>query len=561
MANIDPKKYVVLDVETNGLSSLQNDLLSISLYRPDDGKMYDRYLPLELEKFIWTTYINGITEEMVKDKLPLNQEEFDSIINDFDLENRIILHYGNIDEKFIKNYLKRKKIEGFDKLKFYNFKHDIISNRFSEGNITKDNLCKIYNIDNIKIIHSGLNDCILEWKLFEKMNGNKLIVIGNCVYEFNNNYIIPVSYLQNYTNFKYQIKNFPSISYELQKIKEITINSPEIKKFDTNISGMTIEHLINTLLNVEDKNKETMLFQAENRNKLKKIGELPSSLHTIPVLMNNDGTITAINKEDSRIVEEINSATEAIKNGITPLIDFIKHDIFNDKHIMSQELVINKEDNVLAKCDLSTDDKIIEIKGYNIDVEKMKYQLYYEANGREIYILQTFWRANLREGLKFVIYRVRTTETVRKTPDRSKSLHKRIKDFEIKLNNKNLEVLEYTNSESEVKLRCKKCEYEWVTSYRKIMKNHSCPNCEQIKIKRYETKPRVLSQEEKSKLKLEIYQEKLTEKTNGRLIAVNYHGAKEKLTVGCIDCGYVWKIRADHLLERPHCPNCRNIKN
>ena len=32
---MDKSKYVVLDVETNGLSSLKHDLLSISIYKPD----------------------------------------------------------------------------------------------------------------------------------------------------------------------------------------------------------------------------------------------------------------------------------------------------------------------------------------------------------------------------------------------------------------------------------------------------------------------------------------------------------------------------------------------
>ena len=76
MVNIDSKKYVLLDVETNGLSSLQNDLLSISIYRPDDGKIYDRFLPLELEETVWPwiSDINGIDDEMLIDKLPLTQE-------------------------------------------------------------------------------------------------------------------------------------------------------------------------------------------------------------------------------------------------------------------------------------------------------------------------------------------------------------------------------------------------------------------------------------------------------------------------------------------------------
>lgn len=59
--SINPAEYVVLDVETNGLSSKRDDLLSISLYKPDDEKEYNKFLPLELNKKIVTSHINGIT--------------------------------------------------------------------------------------------------------------------------------------------------------------------------------------------------------------------------------------------------------------------------------------------------------------------------------------------------------------------------------------------------------------------------------------------------------------------------------------------------------------------
>ncbi len=105
------KKYVVLDVETNGLSSLHDDLLSVSIYKQDDNKMFDRFLPLELNSSIYTTHINGITKKKLKGSKPFSQEEIDNIIKEFELDKRIILTYGDLDERFIKNYLKRKKIK------------------------------------------------------------------------------------------------------------------------------------------------------------------------------------------------------------------------------------------------------------------------------------------------------------------------------------------------------------------------------------------------------------------------------------------------------------------
>ena len=61
--SIVAKDYVVLDVETNGLSSLNDDLLSISIYQPDTQKIYNRFFPLELGRNVYTTHINGITKK------------------------------------------------------------------------------------------------------------------------------------------------------------------------------------------------------------------------------------------------------------------------------------------------------------------------------------------------------------------------------------------------------------------------------------------------------------------------------------------------------------------
>ena len=87
--SIDPTKYVVLDVETNGLSSVRDDLLSISIYKPDTGESYNRFLPLELNTSVVTTEINGIKTEDLNGFLPLTQAEVDEIIKVFELRERI----------------------------------------------------------------------------------------------------------------------------------------------------------------------------------------------------------------------------------------------------------------------------------------------------------------------------------------------------------------------------------------------------------------------------------------------------------------------------------------
>lgn len=547
-------KYVVLDVETNGLSSLRDDLLSISIYKPDDGKLYDRFLPLELAKKVFTTHINGITKNDLKGATPLTQKEVNELIQTFELDKRVILTFGSLDEKFIKNYFKRKHLHGFEKMSFYNFKKDIISSRFSGGNVTKDNLCTLFKIENVQDIHTSANDCVLEWELFKKIEGKKLFITDDKVFEMNNDYIVPVSYLSSHPNLKSYVGNLPNVLFEQEIIRRFEIHSQKIKKFPTNFNGMTVEHLINTLLHVEK--IDSFPFLSANKSKLKYIGVLPSAYEIVPMSFNKDGTVTAIRKQDKQMEKEINSFVQAIKKEIQPMIQFIAVDIFHGQNISSQELVIHPQNKILALCDLSTPDTVMEIKtNYTMNIYNIKEQLYYEANGRECYLLQTDWSL-MPDCLSFVISKV--TFSIEE-PKKSRALENRWEQFQRKIKNENIVVTRYVNSNTKVELRCKLCEHEWESSCAAIVKNPVCPFCNPI-VKHTVKNTTEVGEEERKRLKQIKYCFKLAEVSNGILKAYNYTGSKDLVNVECNVCGHRWTTRADHLLSRAYCPICKKRK-
>ena len=383
---VDLSKYVVLDVETNGLSPIHHDLLSVSIYKPDDGKIFNRYLPLEKNDGLFKYEINGITMDMIEGQQPLTQKEVDQIITEFELESRTILTYGDIDKRFLKQYFSRHKLKGFDKLVFFNFKQKVFSSKFSSGNITKDNLCKLLNIENVTEVHSGTNDCVLEWKLFEAMGEDNFIVIGNDVFRMSDNYYLPISYVCNFPNL---LKKMKPLLPEIYCIFETVVSVPcpidAVHTNELNGGGMILEHLINSKLNVTQYDDKG--FLSKNKSVLKNIGTLPSNETIIPLIFNKDGTVTALSRQDQREANELNHKISEIEKSIQPLLDYLQTEVFHGK-IYTQELVINDKKRILARCDLSDENSVVEVKGHiNLDIDKIKYQLYYECNNRQGYIL------------------------------------------------------------------------------------------------------------------------------------------------------------------------------
>lgn len=568
----NPTKYVVFDVETNGLRAKQDDLLSISFYKPDDGKEYSKFLPLELNRKIVTTQINGITKKDLVGATALTQIEFDYIVEEFELEKRTILIYagGDFDKSFLSQYMKRHQISGFDKLKFYNFKKNIISSKYSPGNITKDNLCSIFKIDGVAAVHNSSNDCKLEWKLFEKMDGYFYLVTEGAgednVFRLNENYIIPASLLYSHPNLSRVLCERPYIECQSTLIKSFEIDAAGIEKFPTNFTGVTIEHLINSMLEVNVQDSQPFLL--ENKMKLDFIGKIPNGVLMVPMTLNPDGTVTALHKEDKEMEQRINCTAKNLKKRIVPLVEFIKYEILKNERILSQELVVNYDNNILALCDLSTKKAILEIKTNNSDSLVYKEQFFYEAKGRDVYHLKMEWIKDRDTNLlKKVIFHIYFVDVHIGTPGalnwaegkREEKRSKKISEIQKYLSSSDISLVSFINTSLPIKLQCKICENEWTIRYATLMKK--IPVCPKCKPKISGRKRNMLSEEEKIKLRAENYSYKILQKSNHTIVAINYVGAKDNVDAICVTCGHKWKSRADHLIERCWCPICKKNNN
>lgn len=566
--SMDPREYVVFDVETNGLKSKKDDLLSISFYKPDDKKEYSKFLPLELNRKIVTTNINGITDKDLIGATALSQDEFDYIVDEFELEKRTILIYagGNFDKVFLSEYMKRHQISGFDKLRFYNFKRNIISSKYSHGNITKDNLCSIFNIDGVKQVHNSLNDCKLEWKLFERMGGYYYLVTegngGDNVFRLNEDYIIPASLLSSHPNLSRILTERPYIECQSKVIKSFEIDAKGIEKFPTNFTGMTIEHLINSMLEVDKQN--SLPFLEENKRKLDFIGKIDNGILALPMVFNLDGTVTALHKKDKEVEERLNSTTKKLKEQIGPLVEYIQNDIFNKERILSQELVVDSKNNILALCDLSTEKAILEIKTNSADSLAYKEQFFYEARGRKIYHLKMEWIKDWNTNLlKKVIFHIAYVDAYIGTPGalnwfegkREENKSQKISEIQKYLSTSKVSLAAFTNISSPIVLHCKKCEHEWTIRYSTLMKK--IPECPKCNAKRSRGKKISISDEDRKKLRADKYYEKILRKSNHTIVASNYTGSKDDADAICVNCGYKWTTRADHLADRCWCPKCK----
>ena len=274
--------------------------------------------------------------------------------------------------------------------------------------MTKDNLCIAFGIQGVTDVHSAHNDCLLEWKLFEFIDERLLFVSYTyefCpegarhnseswyIYEFNDKYIVPVSFLHTHPKLK-KILKLPEIDIEYEEVFKVEFSEQCSPVYSAQPAGVASEFMIERLLSASYIDNGD--FLRNNKKKLKFLGYIPAEeVETVYYTENSDGTINAVNPEHEKYLEAVNKQTLAIKAEISPLVEYIKHGIFKDDQILSQELIINNVYNLLGLCDFSNQHGCLECKWHSYHdrgknkkyLDEFKYQLYVTSNGRPTYIM------------------------------------------------------------------------------------------------------------------------------------------------------------------------------
>ena len=162
------KKYAVLDLETDGLNPVNDNIIEIGEIKAGEKQenfqrfiKIERKLPEEIKK------LTRIDDEMLEEKgIPLKRalKEFIDFIGD----TRILGYNVAFDIKFLNSSLEK---EGLAKInnKVYDIMQFVKKDNLFLNNYKLETVLKSYGIDE-EVPHRALEDAILEKKLIHKVN-------------------------------------------------------------------------------------------------------------------------------------------------------------------------------------------------------------------------------------------------------------------------------------------------------------------------------------------------------------------------------------------------------
>lgn len=162
------KKYVVLDLETDGLNPFNDNIIEIGAVKVGEKQEnFQRFIKIERKLSEEIKSLTRIDDEMLEEKgIPLKRalEEFIKFIGD----TSILGYNVAFDIKFLNSSLEK---EGLAKInnKVYDIMQFVKKDNLFLNNYKLETVLKSYGIDE-KVPHRALEDAILEEKLIHKVN-------------------------------------------------------------------------------------------------------------------------------------------------------------------------------------------------------------------------------------------------------------------------------------------------------------------------------------------------------------------------------------------------------
>lgn len=161
------KSYIAFDLETTGLSPVQNEIIEIGALKVRNGKVQERFMEfVRPKKKISPVIANltGITNDMVAHARECSQVLSDFL--DFCEEDILIGHNVLFDYSFVKKSAAAAGYQfdktGIDTLKIARKVHKDLKSK------SLGVLCDFYNIDN-KAAHRAYHDALATAKLYQTL--------------------------------------------------------------------------------------------------------------------------------------------------------------------------------------------------------------------------------------------------------------------------------------------------------------------------------------------------------------------------------------------------------
>lgn len=162
-------EYIVLDIETSGLSAERDRIIEIAAIHIKDDEITEEFQTLVSQNIQLSekiTSLTGITSDMLANGIPISTalEKLTEFVGSYP----ILLHNVSFDCEFLQNEARRNKVKLFT-----NQCLDTLSlaRRKVRGVKTYSLtvLCEHFGID-VSGAHRALTDCHLTMKLYEKLN-------------------------------------------------------------------------------------------------------------------------------------------------------------------------------------------------------------------------------------------------------------------------------------------------------------------------------------------------------------------------------------------------------